>query len=170
MRRFDLSPDERHEQEQIVKYERDARMVKRAQALLWLNEGEKITAITHRLQVKRQTIYNWLKMYKARDKEPVRQRLQDRDRPGRPASKREATQEVIEEVMGSDPRQWGYASAVWSSRLLCHYLKERHGLHVSRRTVRRALHQMGYRYKRPRYVLARRSPAWRQAKGGCREG
>ena len=28
-----------------MKYERDARMVKRAQALLWLNEGEKITVI-----------------------------------------------------------------------------------------------------------------------------
>jgi len=57
MRRIevDLSPDEqRRELEHIVKYERDARMGKRAQALLWLNEGEKITVITHRLQVRRQ--------------------------------------------------------------------------------------------------------------------
>ena len=60
MRRIEveLSPDERRELEHIVKYERDARMVKRAQALLWLNEGEKITVITHRLQVRRQTVYN----------------------------------------------------------------------------------------------------------------
>ena len=172
MRRIevDLSPDERRELEHIVKYERDARMVKRAQALLWLNEGEKITVITHRLQVRRQTVYNWRKMYNARNKEPMRHRLQDRDRPGRPASKRKAVQEVVEEVMETNPRQWGYASAAWSSRLLCHYLRENHGLHVSRRTVRRALHQMGYRYKRPRYVLARRSPTWQQAKGGCSEG
>jgi len=47
MRRIevDLLPDERRELEHIVKHERDARMVKRAQALLWLNEGEKITVI-----------------------------------------------------------------------------------------------------------------------------
>ena len=41
----DLSPDERRELEHIVKHKRDARMVKRAQALLWLNEGEKIMVI-----------------------------------------------------------------------------------------------------------------------------
>jgi transposase len=94
MRRIevDLSPDERHELEHIVKQERDARMVKRAQALLWLNEGEKVTAVVRRLQVKRQTVYNWLKMYNARRGEPMRQRLQDRDRPRRPASKRKAVQ------------------------------------------------------------------------------
>jgi len=41
MRRIevDLSPDERRELEHIVKHERDARVIKRAQALLWLNEG-----------------------------------------------------------------------------------------------------------------------------------
>jgi hypothetical protein len=33
-------------------------------------------------------------------------------------------------------------------------------------TVRRALRQMRYRYKRPRLVLAERAPHWRQAKGG----
>jgi len=72
--------------------------------------------------------------------------------------------------MGSNPRKWGYVYAAWSSRLLCHYLRENHGMHVSRRMVRRALHQMGYRYKRPRYVLARRSPTWQQAKGGLQRG
>ena len=86
MRRMevDLSPDERRELEHIVKHKRDARMVKRAQALLWLNEGEKITVITHRLQVRRRTVYNWRKMYNVRNKEPMRHRLQDRDRLERP--------------------------------------------------------------------------------------
>ena len=41
MRRIevDLSPDEQCEREHSVKHERGVRMVKRAQALLWLNEG-----------------------------------------------------------------------------------------------------------------------------------
>jgi len=33
-------------------------------------------------------------------------------------------------------------------------------------TIRRALRSLHQRYKRPRLVLARRSPTWRQAKGG----
>ena len=166
--KIDLSPDEQRELQQIVKRERDARIVKRAQALLWLKRGEKVTQIAATLQVKRQTIYNWLKMFKERKGETIKDRLQDRKRPGRPARKREAAKRILKEIMGTDPRKWGYASAGWSSRLLCHHLKERHGLQLSRRTVRRALRQMGYRYKRPRYVLARRSSTWRQAKGGCR--
>jgi hypothetical protein len=39
---------------------------------------------------------------------------------------------------------------------------------TSERTIRRALRAMRYRYKRPRYVLARRSATWRQAKGGSK--
>jgi len=39
-------------------------------------------------------------MYNARNKEPMRHRLQDRDRPGRAASKRKAVQEV-----GGDGKQ-----------------------------------------------------------------
>jgi hypothetical protein len=37
---------------------------------------------------------------------------------------------------------------------------------VSDDTMRRALSLLRYQYKPPRYVLARRSPTWRQAKGG----
>ncbi len=32
--------------------------------------------------------------------------------------------------------------------------------------IRRALKRLRWRYKRPRFVLSRRSPTWRQAKGG----
>jgi hypothetical protein len=40
------------------------------------------------------------------------------------------------------------------------------GLVVHERTIRRTLRALDYRYKRPRYVLARTSPTWRQQKGG----
>ena len=44
------------------------------------------------------------------------------------------------------------------------------GLSAPHTTVRRALHALGYRWKRPRFVLSRRAEHWRQAKVGSKPG
>ena len=40
------------------------------------------------------------------------------------------------------------------------------GYAVSARTVRRAVHRLGYRWKRPQYVLGRPDPDYEAKKGG----
>jgi transposase len=45
-------------------------------------------------------------------------------------------------------------------------IEQKHQLGVSDDTVQRALADLRYSCKRPRYVLARRDPQWQQAKGG----
>ena len=166
---IDLSAPERRQLRQIVKQVRDAKQVKRAQALLWLDQGESAIVIAQRHEVTRQTIYNWVHTFQARHHEPLSLRLQDRPRSGRPPTKRQVVQTVVQEVLAEDPRQLGYRSPGWTTPLLRQHLKTEHGLEVSGRTIRRTLRQLGYRYKRPRYSLARRAPTWRQAKGGSSE-
>jgi len=168
--KVDLSTRERQELKEIVKRSRAVRVVKRAQALLWLAEGESARSVARRLGVSHQTVYNWVAMFAKRRGEPMEGRLRDRPRSGRPPKKRQAVVEVIEEVMERDPREMGYASPVWTTPLLRHYCRRTKGVEVSGRTIRRALRGQGYRYKRPRYVLVRRSPSWRQAKGGSSGG
>jgi transposase len=73
---------------------------------------------------------------------------------------------LVQQVMGTQPSQYGYQAEGWSAALLRHHLKATQDIEVSIATVRRCLQGMGYRWKRPRYVLARRDPFWRQAKGG----
>lgn len=166
----ELSAVERRSLREIAKRARDARQVKRVQALLWLDEGESAEAVACRQRVSCQTVYNWVGTFQKRCDEPVAERLQDRPRPGRPPEKRQAVQAMVQEVIDKDPRQWGYRSSVWSTPLLRCHLDKACGVDASNRTIRRALRRLGYRYKRPRYVLSRRSPTWRQAKGGCSEG
>ncbi|WP_237050022.1 winged helix-turn-helix domain-containing protein [Microvirga ossetica] len=48
--------------------------------------------------------------------------------------------------------------------LLAHDLATK-GLAVSPRTLRRRLHEAGYRWKRPRYVYVERAPHLAQKKG-----
>lgn len=167
---IELSPTERQCLRQIVKRARDAKQVKRAQALLWLDQGEPVAHIAVRQGVSHQTIYNWRTTYMQRRQEPVDERLRDRARSGRPPHKRQAVQALIREVMDQDPRQWGYRAVVWTAPLLRRHLQREQDVEVSIRTVRRALRDLQYRCKRPRYVLARRSPTWRQAKGGSNVG
>ena len=54
----------------------------------------------------------------------------------------------------------------WTVPLLARYLRQGHGIMVNARTLRRRLHEAGYRWKRPRYVFAERAAHLAQRKGG----
>ncbi len=160
---FDV--DMRQELEAIVSYGHSVRQLKRAQALLWVDDGESISQVARRLRTTRQTIHNWIHRIDL-DRGSLAECLQDAPRRGRPRTKTEVFDEVIPQLLASTPGQQGYRATGWTNRLLRVYLKRHHQLSVSRRTVQLAIRRAGYRWKRPRYVCVRRSPTWRQAKGG----
>jgi transposase len=146
----------------------DGRETRRALALLDLDAGEPPTRVAERYRVSRSTVYEWA----ARWGDPARpraDRLRDADRSGRPPEVRGAVRAVLAGLMPTDPRAHGYRHPAWTTPLLLAHLA-RLGVAASDTTVRRALHALGYRWKRPRFVLTRRHPNWRQAKGGSRPG
>ena len=156
--------------QQIARSGSKAREVRRAQALLWLNQGESVQQVAQRLGVSRRAVYTWMEHYHHRNTEPVRQRIQDRPHPGRPAQKVEVALKVIAHLLPRDPRRYGSRALVWTVPHLRQQIHQRTGLQISQRTVRRALHRLNHGYKRPRYVLSRCAPTWRQAKGGSKGG
>jgi len=147
---------------------RDARTLRRLQALAWVGRGESIRSVARRLGVSRWTIYRWIRRWQEERAKPLRERLADRPRPGRPRRLREAVRRALERLMEQDPRAWGYRHTHWTVPLLQAHLREREGLKASSATLRRCLHEMGYRWKRPRFVPRKLDPHWRQAKGGSR--
>src|SRR5215470_10499853 len=74
--------------------------------------------------------------------------------------------DLIDEVIESDPRQFGYRSTVWTAPLLRQYLAECYEIRVSLRRVSYALARLDLAWKRPRHDLIRCPSSWRQAKGG----
>jgi len=165
-----LKEEEREELRKIMRQTHDVRVYRRAQAILAMDRGERVQQISKRLEVGRSTLYDWAKRFQQRREESVIDRLKDLPRGGRPPQKREKAKEVILSVIGEDPRKMGYRYPVWTVPLLRHHIEKEEGIKISDKTIRRALKDLGYRYKRPRYVLARRSPHWRQAKGGLKRG
>lgn len=161
-----LSRKERVRLEDLVSRIQDARLLRRAYALLWLDEGEPAPAIAARLGVSRQTVYNWVDRFRERDGFALEVRLADAGRSGRPCTARGVIDPLIEAVIDTDPRELGYRSTVWTAPLLTEYLHDHHLLVVSCQSVRLAMVRLRMRWKRPRHQLALRPDTWQQAKGG----
>jgi transposase len=150
----------------------EGEVVRRAQALLELSKGRSKKEVAAQLLTSRQNLENWIKRFEADPSEPLEERLRARPKPGAPDAKRRAAMELIGKVIDQDPRGFGWASPNWTAGLLAKQLARENPSQdtASVDTVRVALRQAGYVWKRPRYVLARRAPNWRQSKGGSRGG
>jgi transposase len=144
----------------------DASQLRRAQALLWLDEEESAEEISQRLGVSRRTIYNWSSRFEKRREVTLADRLLDGERGGRPRTARGIIDPLIDEIIELDPREFGYRSTVWVAALLVHYLWDFHQISVSRQSVSITIERLRIRWKRPRHPLSLRPEAWRQAKGG----
>jgi len=170
MTSIELTGSERLILQCLAAHSDDARLVQRAYALLWLDDGESLADIAERLCVSRQSVYNWISYWEDRAEQEISQRLSDAPRSGRPPTAKGIIDPLIDEILDSDPRSFGYRSTVWTAQLLVHYLSDKHRLNVSDDSVRLAIIRLGVRWKRLRHHLGLRDPRWRQAKGGLKRG
>jgi transposase len=164
-----LNSKERKALEHLATGSKDAQQLRRAQALLWLDQGDTVPEVADRLRLSRQVIYKWVAQFHSRQALEIAQRVAPSARSGRPRTAQGIIAPRIVAVIERDPRDLGYRSTVWTAPLLTQYLWEEHDLTVSRQSVSRAMARLGFRWKRPRHRLARRPTTWRQAKGGSNE-
>jgi transposase len=143
-----------------------SREYRRAQALLWLTQGLATEEVADLLGVSRQTVYNWAARFRQRQGLDLLARLTDAPRPGRPPTGLGIIDPLIVAVFDRDPRDLGFHATAWTAPLLRQYLRQGHGIDVSRKTVSRAIDRLGLNWKRPRHQLALRPETWRQSKGG----
>jgi transposase len=156
--------------EEVAAHTADAKALRRAQALLWRDEGESTREVAERLGVSQRTIFNWSARFAERQGLEIPRRLEDGPRSGRPRSAWEIIDPLLDQLIDQDPREAGYRATVWTAPLLRQHLEAEHGVKVSRQSVSLALTRLRIRWKRPRHQLALRSPTWRQAKGGSGGG
>lgn len=165
MTAFHLTRRERSRLRELITPTTEARIFRRAQALLWLAQGDSPYEVAERLQVSRQTLYNWAYRFRDRSGFELNDRLADAPRTGRPCTAQGIIEPLLDQVIDEDPRDWGYQATVWTAPLLQRYLDDRHRITVSRQSVSAAIDRLEIRWKRPRHRLALRPATWRQAKG-----
>src|SRR5215813_8245910 len=118
-----LSDRLRGELEGIVTHTPLAKERSRAQALLWLADGESVEQVSELLRISRQTVYNWTERIRQREGLDLRARLLDAPRSGRPPTALGIIDPLIEAVIDKDPRKLGYHATVWTAALLIQHLK-----------------------------------------------
>lgn len=165
-----LNHCERRVLEQLINSTSEATTLRRAQAVLWLAQGESVMAVAERLHVTRQAVYKWATRINKCSAKELAAQLAEGERSGRPRTVAGIIDPLIDAIIDTDPRALDYRSTVWTAPLLAQYLADHHQISVSRPSVSLALTRLLISWKRPRHSLSLRAKFWRQAKGGYNVG
>ena len=153
--------------EATLKATRDRRHWVRLRGVLLAAEGVPIAEICRDLGCAQSSVYDWLAHWR-RTRDPAA--LADAPRSGQPPVLKAEHRARLEQLLDEEPEAHGYKTVGWTVPLLAIHFADVEGVPVSETTLRRVLHALGYRWKRPRYVLARRDPERAGKKGGPRGG
>ena len=135
--------------------------MRRLVALSLVADGMPIVQVAQRVGVDRVTVQRWLSRYVSTGRP---EGLRDAPRLGRPRKVAWLGREELSAVLCCDPRDVGYQATTWTVPLLVGHLR-RLGYTLSQDTLRRRMHEHGWRWKRPRYVFHQRDPHVGQKKG-----
>ncbi len=156
-----LKPKERAQLAEAASKQKRVRTWRRMRAIELLAEGRSPEAVAEALGCARSSVYVWAKAWR----EMGLSGLQEGPRSGRKRSLQGQAELLLEELLeDGDPQKRGYRSSGWTVPLLKSELAKA-GYVVSERTVRRTLKRLGFRWKRPKYVLGRPDPDHESKKG-----
>jgi transposase len=152
--RLDLTEAERAALAAAAGGERRVRAWRRYQALLRLATGEAPEAVAAALGCGRSSVFAWAAAWRQRGLAGIAPAPHGGGLPRRLAGPGE---EMLAELLSADPQARGQHATGWTVPLLRAELAAA-GYAVGERTIRRTLHALGWRWKRPKYVLGRPDP------------
>jgi transposase len=129
------------------------RVSQRAHMVLLSARGYSVAQLAEIFDVGEDVVRTWLHRYQRAG--PTG--LDDRPRPGRPPRDRLA-RHIVDAQASNPPCNSGLVHGCWTAVLLAAYLAARFHLALSPPSVRRYLHQAGWRWARPRLAPATYAP------------
>ncbi|HET7174408.1 MAG TPA: helix-turn-helix domain-containing protein [Gammaproteobacteria bacterium] len=155
-----LTRDERHALQAAQARSRSVRHWRRYQAVLLRADGVPVATVAQTLDCTETSVYNWVAAWRADGLAGVA----EGQHPGKVRRLDPAAEAVLEALLAAgDPQAHGYAATGWTVPLVRTELAKR-GWEVAERTIRRTLHRLGWRWKRPKFVLGRPDPAYTEKK------
>ncbi|HEX9412095.1 MAG TPA: helix-turn-helix domain-containing protein [Ktedonobacterales bacterium] len=145
---------------QHAAHERRAVTWRRYRAIQLLAQGQTPQQVAAALGCCLASVYNWATAWQREG----RTDLGDPPRAGRPPRLEADGEQQLEALLASDPQAHGLLATGWTVPLLQTQLAQARVV-VSEHTLRRVLHRLGWRWKRPRYQLGRPDPDDAQKKG-----
>jgi transposase len=155
-----LTETQRTELEAAAAAEKGVRRWKRYQAVLLRAEGRTVASVAAALRCRHASVYAWTAAWRVAGAAGLR----EGDHGGGQAKLGPGGATVLTGLLDEDPQARGHRATGWTVPLLRTELAAA-GYAVGGRTIRRALHRLGDRWKRPRYVRGRPDPADADTKG-----
>jgi transposase len=155
-----LTDDQRSALEAAMTATPRVRRWKRYRAIVLRGDGLSVPAVAQSLGCSQASVYAWTVAWR-RDGVAG---LAEGDHGGGQVKLGQMAEAVLRALLATDPQVHGHRATGWTVPLLRTELATR-GTRVSERTIRRALHRLGYRWKRPRYILGRPDPDYAAKKG-----
>jgi len=127
----------------------------RVRAVQRVQAGESPEKVIKTLGFARACIYNWLARYRAGGWHALR----TGDRSGRP-KKLSGSQIrwIYKTIRDKDPRQLKFAFALWTRQMIAETINQKFRIKLSKTSVGRLLHQLGFSCQKPLYRAYQRDP------------
>jgi transposase len=151
MNEFPLTHSQRRRLEQQLRATRDADVFRRTLAIWEVAQGRPVAEIARLLRTSRPSVYQWLRCFRAA---PAPGSLADHRGCNHATLWTNELQALLATSLEQPPDRFGYPAVEWTVPLLREHLSRWGGTRPSERSIRRQLHQEGYVWQRPRYVLA----------------
>jgi transposase len=158
--RLALTSEERGTLAGAAAQERRVRVWRRYQAVLLVGDDQHPEAVARAVGCSRASVYNWVSAWR---QEGLAGLCEAAHVPPLPAHTL-PLEALLTILLRDDPQAHGHHATGWTTPLL-HGEVQRAGQQVSEHTVRRAVRRLGWRWKRPKYVLGRPDPAYAEKKG-----
>jgi transposase len=148
-------------QEEIGRSE-EARYDHRLHGILLLCRGLSCREVAELFGCGARTVHYWVRRFEHSGFAGLR----EGERPGRPPRLDESVRQQLGRDLRRCPRELGYAQTLWDGKLLAFHLKQAYGIPIGVRQCQRLFHQLGFRRRKPRPVIAQADP---QAQAGFKK-
>lgn len=137
----------------------EARYDHRLHAILMVAQGMSCRQVAQLLGDSPRTVAYWVKRFETEGLSG----LADADRPGRPSKLDQGQLQVIETALRSHPSRYGLAGNLWDGKVLSHFIEQQFGIQLGVRQCQRLFRRLGFRFRKPRPLIAKADMQLQQA-------
>ena len=132
----------------------EARYDHRLHGILLVAQGMSCRRVGHLLGDSPRTVQNWVHRFESEGFAG----LVDEDRPGRPTRLSGAQLDEIGVALRKSPSDVGLSANLWDGKLLSSYIAQKYNIELGVRQSQRLFRQLGFRFRKPRPVIACADP------------
>jgi len=151
--------EEKQELERMQRQE-IGRVSQRAHMILLSGEHHAVPELARLFHTSRVTVRFWMRRFDHHGPPG----LYDEPRSGRPRKADETVQDKLKHMIDQDPQGSGYLATFWTVAMLLAAVLAQVQVRLSPTTLRRALHELGLRWKRPRLAMPHKTDPDKAAK------